>query len=109
MKRTRYTKYTGDLASELGLDDVMQATVDPTVGEWMDECGLLSEAGPSSNGKGKEKARRGKRNPNEDALRDVLVEKTAGGKKRGGDGELHELNSRRSEGHRRPEPEELTL
>lgn len=37
----------------------------------MDECGLLSEAGPSSNGKGKEKARRGKRNPNEDALRDV--------------------------------------
>ena len=28
MKRTRYTKYNGDLASELALDDLMQALSD---------------------------------------------------------------------------------
>lgn len=53
---------------------IIHATVDPTVGEWMDECGLIPSTSSdplgkdSAKGKGKGK---GRRNPNEEALRDV--------------------------------------
>ncbi|KAL7413349.1 HAD-like domain-containing protein [Mrakia frigida] len=52
---------------------IIHATVDPTVGEWMDECGLLPTS--ESKGKGKDSNKKGgkgrRRNPNEEALRDV--------------------------------------
>ncbi|CED82134.1 TFIIF-interacting CTD phosphatases, including NLI-interacting factor [Phaffia rhodozyma] len=58
---------------------VVHATVDPTVGEWMSECGLFGgDSDGVKNGKGKNRSR----NPNGNALRDVqrfkLEDETAG-------------------------------
>lgn len=44
---------------------IVHATVDPTVGEWMEECGLLDSSLK------KNAAKRQSSNPNEDGLRDV--------------------------------------